>query len=279
MKIAFLGGAFTGRFGLVGTGGGVGETVAVLPEGVRLADLCRPPPAPVAEVPLGEAVLEAPVLPDARIICVGLNFRSHAEELGMAIPERPSVFPRYFSSLVGPGRDVVLPAASTQLDYEVELAAVIGRHGRRIPAAEAAGHVLGYTCMAENSVRDWQTHNRQVFPGKNFDCSGAIGPWIVTPDEMPPTADLRFETLVNGEVRQRGVGTDMIFSVEDCIAYVSTFMALRPGDVIALGTPPGVAFGKPDPQWLKDGDAVEMRISGIGSLCNIVRAEQRGEKR
>ncbi len=279
MKIAFLGGAFTGRMGLVETNGGVGGTVAVLPEGVGLADLSRPPPAPAAKLPLGEAVLEAPVLTDARIICVGLNFRSHAEELGMAIPERPSVFPRFSSSLVGPGADVVLPAASAQLDYEVELAAVIGRHGRHIPASEAAAHVLGYTCMAENSVRDWQTHNRQVFPGKNFDGSGAIGPWIVTPDEMPPTADLRFETLVNGEVRQQGVGTDMIFSVEDCIAYVSTFMALRPGDVIALGTPPGVAFGKPDPQWLKDGDVVEMRISGIGSLCNTVRAEQRGEKR
>ncbi|MCW2241942.1 fumarylacetoacetate hydrolase family protein [Azospirillum canadense] len=279
MKIAFLGGAFTGRMGLVETNGGAGGTVAVLPKGVGLADLSRPPPAPAAELPLGEAVLEAPVLTDARIICVGLNFRSHAEELGMAIPERPSVFPRFSSSLVGPGRDVVLPAASAQLDYEVELAAVIGRHGRHIPASEAAAHVLGYTCMAENSVRDWQTHNRQVFPGKNFDGSGAIGPWIVTPDEMPPTADLRLETLVNGEVRQQGVGTDMIFSVEDCIAYVSTFMALRPGDVIALGTPPGVAFGKPDPQWLKDGDVVEMRISGIGSLCNTVRAEQRGEKR
>lgn len=163
---------------------------------------------------------------------------------------------------------------SEQFDYEVELAVVIGRSGRHIAEADAVQHILGYTCLADNSVRDWQKHSRQATPGKNFDRSGAIGPWIATTDEMPPREDIVLETFVNGVRRQRGSGGDLIFSPEFCVAYVSKFMELRPGDMIALGTPAGVASAEPVPNWLKDGDRVELRISGIGALHNVVQADQ-----
>lgn len=280
MKIAFLGGVFTGRLGLIETDDGIGGRIGVLPEAVKLADVASGRlPAPVSYIALSDAILEAPLVPGARIVCVGINFRSHAQELGMTVPERPAMFSRYASSLVGPGEDIILPFASEQFDYEIEPAVVIGRPGRHITEEDAAAHILGYTCVAENSLRDWQTHNRQAFPGKNFDKSGSIGPWIVTQDEMPALSDLRFETFVNGMRRQLGEGSDIIFSPAQCIAYLSTAMTLQPGDVITLGTPPGVAFGKKNPQWLKEGDQVEMRITGIGSLRNSVRAEKQYEAR
>lgn len=275
MKIAFLGGEYRGQLGVVVTQDGIAGRVDILAEGVTLAEIADGlQTAPVSSIALEDAVLEAPLVSGARIVCVGLNFLSHAQELGMAVPEKPSMFSRYPSSFVGPDEDIILPFASEQFDYELEPAIVIGRAGRHIAEQDADAHILGYTCVAENCLRDWQTHNRQVFPGKNFDKSGSIGPWIVTTDEMPDLANLRCETLVNGERRQFGEGTDIIFSPAQCIAYLSTIMTLQPGDVITLGTPPGVAFGKKDPQWLKDGDVVEMRITGIGSLRNSVRAEK-----
>lgn len=276
MKIAFLGGEFAGHIGIVRSSGQPDGAVSVLPKSVKLADLADADcPEAIAQVKLQEAKLEAPLAPGARILCIGLNFKSHADEAGMAIPAQPSIFPRFPSSLVGPDEDIILPSVSTQFDFEVEPAAVIGRAGRYIQEAEVHRHVLGFTCMAENSVRDWQAHSRQVTPGKNFDRSGAIGPWIVTSDEMPPFPDMVLETFVNGVRRQHGKGSDLIFSLEYCVSYISTFMELRPGDVISLGTPPGVAMWQEKPDWLKAGDEVELRISGIGSLRNTVGAEQR----
>ena len=276
MKIVFLGGELAGHIGIVRSSGRADDVVSVLPKSVKLADLADADfPEAIAQVSLQEVKLEAPLVPDARIFCIGLNFKSHAEEAGMAIPAKPSIFPRFPSSLVGPDEDIILPSVSTQFDFEVEPAAVIGRAGRHIPEDQAGRHVLGFTCMAENSVRDWQAHSRQVTPGKNFDRSGAIGPWIVTADEMPPVADMVLETFVNGVRRQHGKGSDLIFSLEYCVSYTSTFMELRPGDVISLGTPPGVAMWQEKPDWLKAGDEVELRISGIGSLRNTVGAEQR----
>ena len=273
VKIVSLGGALAGRLGLIDK---AGDGVAVLSEGTSLSDLAEGRPITLTDrIALDEAVLDAPLIPGSRIICVGLNFFSHAKEVGQAAPQRPAMFSRYPSSFVGPGQDIILPSVSAEFDYEVELAAVIGRAGRHIPETKAMTHILGFTCLADNSLRDWQTHSRQAFPGKNFDRSGAIGPWIVTPDEMPPMRDIELETFVNGVRRQHGDCGDLIFSLDHCLSYISSFMTLQPGDVIALGTPPGVASGKDNPQWLKDGDLVELRISGIGSLRNTVKAERR----
>lgn len=280
MKIAFLGGEFAGHIGIVETADQTDGTVTVLPKSVAFGELADAAyPEAFTQVPLQQAKLVAPLAPGARILCIGLNFRSHAEEAGMAIPAKPSIFPRFPSSLVGPEDDIILPSVSSQFDFEVEPAAVIGRAGRHIPETDVHRHILGFTCLAENSVRDWQAHSRQVTPGKNFDRSGAIGPWIVTPDEMPPVRDIVLETFVNGVRRQYGKGSDLIFSLEYCVSYISTFMELRPGDVISLGTPPGVAMWQEKPDWLKAGDEVELRISGIGSLRNNVGAEQRPEMR
>ncbi|MBN9888891.1 fumarylacetoacetate hydrolase family protein [Salipiger abyssi] len=272
MKIALLGGSHAGKLGLVDTTGG---TVSVLSEDMTLARLADgETPLPVAEIPVQDASLAAPLMPGARVLCVGLNFYDHAKEAGMAVPELPSIFPRFRSSFSAPDEAIIAPSISAQFDYEVELTVVIGRAGRHIAEADAAKHILGYTCLADNSVRDWQKHSRQATPGKNFDRSGAIGPWISTTDEMPPLAEIALETFVNGVRRQHGSGGDLIFSPDYCVSYISNFMELRPGDMIALGTPAGVASGEAEPNWLKPGDQVELRISGIGSLRNAVQAEQ-----
>lgn len=274
MKIACLGGIFSGQLGLVKTQDDMSGQVGVLPKEASLVSIIKGERfTPTSFIDLKDAVFAAPLLPSARIICVGLNFRSHLEETGLPIPTKPSMFPRYRSSFVAPLEDIILPIASEQFDYEVELAVIIGKPGRHIAEKNAESHIFGYTCLAENSVRDWQVHNRQVFPGKNFDKSGAVGPWIVTADEMPDFKDIQLETKVNGKQRQFGKTGEMIFSPSQCIAYLSTVMMLQPGDIIALGTPGGVAFGTKDPQWLKDGDSVEMKISGIGTLKNTVRLE------
>ncbi|MGR3378972.1 fumarylacetoacetate hydrolase family protein [Salipiger abyssi] len=272
MKIALLGGPHAGQLGLIDS---TANTVAVLPQDVTLATLAGgKAPRPVTEIPMQEAVLAAPLMPGARVLCVGLNFYDHAKEAGMAVPELPSIFPRFRSSFSAPDEAIIAPAVSAQFDYEVELTVVIGRAGRHIAEADAAQHILGYTCLADNSVRDWQKHSRQATPGKNFDRSGAIGPWIATAEEMPPLAEVALDTFVNGVRRQHGSGGDLIFSPDYCVSYISNFMELRPGDMIALGTPAGVASGEAKPNWLRPGDQVELRISGIGSLRNTVQAEQ-----
>lgn len=275
MKIALLGGTYAGHLGLVVESADAEPVVNILSAAVTLADLAEGVEAPsIAQLPLHETVLAAPLLPEARVLCIGLNFYQHAKEAGMAVPDLPSIFPRFHSSFAAPDAPILLPSVSVQFDYEVELTLVIGRAGRHIAEAEAGQHILGYTCLADNSVRDWQKHSRQATPGKNFDRSGAIGPWITTKDEMPVREDIVLETFVNGVRRQHGSGGDLIFSPEYCVSYISKFMELRPGDMIALGTPAGVASGEAEPKWLKAGDAVELRISGIGALRNTVQADQ-----
>lgn len=227
---------------------------------------------------LADVALE-PVVTDAdKYLCVGLNFRSHAEEAAQPIPERPALFLRSVSSFVGHEQAVLAPMISEQFDYEGELAVVIGRRGRHIPIETAMDWVLGYTCCAENSVRDWQGHSRQVTPGKNFHCSGALGPWCVTTDEAPDLASMTIRTRLNGQEVQRGDTGDFIFSIPELIAYVSLFAELRPGDVIATGTPPGVGAAQRPPLWLKPGDRLEVAIDGIGTLVNTVRADQSNGK-
>jgi 2-keto-4-pentenoate hydratase/2-oxohepta-3-ene-1,7-dioic acid hydratase in catechol pathway len=214
-----------------------------------------------------------PLGPGARVFCVGQNYAGHIREMGYQVPEYPSIFMRTHASFAAHRADIVKPDASDQLDYEGELTVVIGRPARHVRAADALDHVAGYTIMNEGSVRDWQRRGPQVTPGKNFDRSGALGPWIATADEIPDPAALTLETRVNGERRQHTATDDMVFSIPYLIAYISTFCALAPGDLISTGSPSGSAAGFEPPRWLAVGDTVEVEISGIGVLRNRVAAE------
>lgn len=216
-----------------------------------------------------------PVIPQpAKMLCVGLNYHSHAVEVGVSLPEVPVYFIRLPESLVGHGQPMILPRESEQLDYEAELAIVIGRRGRRIEKARALEHVAGYTIFNDGSIRDYQLKVSQWTLGKNFARTGPLGPEIVTPDELPEGArGLAVATRVNGETLQDGNTADMIFGVAEILAHLSTAMTLEPGDVIATGTPPGVGLGRKPPRWLKAGETIEVEIEGIGVLSNPIRRE------
>lgn len=227
-----------------------------------------------ADAGLGDAEF-LPVIPNpSKIICVGLNYRDHVEETGRSESAHPAVFFRLAASQVGHRGAILLPPESDKLDYEGELAVIIGKAGRRIRAEDALAHVAGYACYNDASVRDWQRHASQWGPGKNFVSTGAFGPWMVTADEIDPTAHpLKLETRVNGEVMQRTTTDRMIFPIPEIIRYVSTFTVLEPGDVIVTGTPAGVGMARDPQRFLKPGDRVEVEIEGIGTLVNDVAAE------
>ena len=198
---------------------------------------------------------------------MGFNYAAHAAESDRApdAPGRPTLFARFGDSFVGAETPVVRPAGEDSLDWEGEAALVIGRPGRRIPAERALEHVAGVTCVAENSVRDWQVHSTQATAGKNWHRSGAVGPWIVTLDEVG-TEPLRVTTRLNGEVVQDDTTDRLMFSFADLVAYVSTFTPLRPGDVIATGTPKGIGLRMDPPRFLRPGDEVEVEVSAVGVL-------------
>ncbi|MHC0507132.1 fumarylacetoacetate hydrolase family protein [Achromobacter aegrifaciens] len=214
-----------------------------------------------------------PVVAPRKILCVGLNYGRHVAEAGRELPAHPSLFARFADSFVGHGEAVWKPQASDRFDYEAELAVVIGKGGRHISAKDALAHVAGYTCMAENSVRDFQKHNAQVTPGKNFERSGALGPCLVTADEIGDPAGLEVISRLNGEVMQHGQVSDLIFPIPELIAYISSFTRLSPGDVIATGTPEGVGSSRKPPRFMSAGDTLEVEIPGIGTLVNTVADE------
>lgn len=216
-----------------------------------------------------------PVTDPDKILVVGLNYRRHAEEAGMAIPKHPSMFVRFPGSQVGHEAPTLAPFLSEMYDYEAELAVVIGRGGRHIAEADAMAAVAGYACFAENSVRDFQRHAAQATPGKNFESSGAFGPWITTPDEIADLASVRVVGRLNGEVMQDAPLSDLIFSIAQIIAYTSSYTRLLPGDVLVTGTPAGVGMARKPPRWLVPGDVFEVDISGVGVLRNPVAAEAR----
>lgn len=212
-----------------------------------------------------------PIPAPSKFICVGLNYLEHAKEGGHPPPTYPSFFPRFPSSLVAAGEPVVRPKVSIQLDYECELTIVIGKRGRNISEAAALDHVFGYTIFNDVSVRDYQRKTSQWTAGKNFDGTGPLGPFVVTADELPPGASgLAIKTRVNGETMQNSNTSDMIFSTARIIALLSEVMTLEPGDLIATGTPSGVAHARKPPAWMKNGDTVEIEIEGIGILRNPV---------
>lgn len=218
-----------------------------------------------------------PVIPNpAKILCVGLNYESHAIETGAGPPPYPMIFARYANSQLGHLRPVPLTPLSRKLDYEGELAVVIGRPGRYIPREEASRYVAGYACYNDMTVRDWQRHTLQFTPGKNFPETGAFGPWMVTPDEVGELQSLRLNTRVNGEAVQSARLGEMIFGVSQLIEYCSKFTRLEPGDVLVTGTPGGVGARRQPPVWLKPGDVTEVEIDGIGLLRNDIIDERCG---
>lgn len=215
-----------------------------------------------------------PVIPNPnKILCVGVNYRPHAEEMGRDLPDHPTVFARFSGSLVGHGESLVKPGASEQYDFEGELAIIIGRPARHVKREHALGYVAGYSCFMDGSVRDWQRHTTQFTAGKNFERSGALGPWLVARDHVDDICSVSLTTTVSGEVMQRGRIDELLFDIPAIIAYCSTFCELLPGDVIATGTPGGVGAARKPPRWLAAGDIVSVDLGEVGRLENPVIAE------
>jgi 2-keto-4-pentenoate hydratase/2-oxohepta-3-ene-1,7-dioic acid hydratase in catechol pathway len=224
-------------------------------------------------------VLLLPVIPNpGKILCVGHNYESHRQETGRAKVEHPSIFTRFADTLIADGQPIVRPTVSTNLDFEGELAIVIGPgknggSGRAIAEEDALDHIAGYACFNDASIRDWQWHTTQFAPGKNFPGTGAFGPTLMTPDEVGDLADVHVTTRLNGTIVQDQPIRDMIFPLAKIIAYVSAFTPLSPGDVIATGTPGGVGAKRTPPLWMKAGDRVEIAIGPVGTLTNHVADE------
>lgn len=215
-----------------------------------------------------------PIAAPGKVMCLGLNYAEHAAEGGFAVPDYPAMFVRVLSSLIPAGAGMVRPAVSEMLDYEAELMIVIGRPARHASRAKALDHVFGYTIFNDGSVRDFQNKGAQWTPGKNFHATGPVGPVVVTPDEIAPGADgLRIQSRLNGKVMQDSKTSDMIFPVADTIAILSEVMQLESGDMIAMGTPPGVGHARKPPVWMKPGDTIEIEIEGIGICRNPIVAE------
>jgi len=218
-----------------------------------------------------DAILRAPILSPPKIVCLGLNYRDHAEEAGAKIPEEPIIFMKPRTSIVGPGEPVIKPRFVEELDYEVELAIIIGRKGKDIPVSEASDYIFGYTVFNDISARDIQFKDGQWTRGKSFDTFAPIGPCITTATQIGDPNNLRLRTRVNGEIRQDSSTSRMIFNVYEIVHHLSRVMTLEPCDIIATGTPGGVAvFMKPEPKFLQPGDTIEVEIEKIGTLRNPI---------
>jgi 2-keto-4-pentenoate hydratase/2-oxohepta-3-ene-1,7-dioic acid hydratase in catechol pathway len=218
-------------------------------------------------------VTALPIERPSKIVCVGLNYRDHAEEQGAELPKAPLLFAKWPSSLVGPGEAIVLPRTSTRVDYEAELGVVIGERVKGVSEDNALEAVLGYLCLNDVSARDFQFGDGQWTRGKSPDTFCPVGPRLVPRDEVPDPQALGIRCLLNGEVMQDSTTANMIFSVAEVIAYASAASTLEPGDLIATGTPAGVGVFRKPPRLLQDGDEVTVEIEGIGALTNPVRAE------
>ena len=215
-----------------------------------------------------------PCLPRAgKVICLGLNYRDHAAEGGFQVPEFPTVFARFASNLIGHGAPILKPVNSDQLDFEGEMVAVIGKRARNVAKSDALSHVSAYSIFNDGSIRDVQIKTPQWTVGKNFDDTGAIGPWLVPASDLPAGgAGLGIETRLNGETMQSSNTSMMIFNVEDTVALLSGCFTLEPGDVLVMGTPAGIGFARKPPVFMKPGDVVEVEIEDIGILRNPIEA-------
>lgn len=243
----------------------VGEVLAREDAGDRTTDGARHPVASLEYAPLIPR-------PD-KIICVGLNYRDHvAETGGGAVPTSPTLFAKYRGSLIGARDDIVLPAVSDAVDYEAELAVIVGRRARHVSEADAPSCIAGYAVLNDVSVRDYQSRTSQFLAGKTFERSTPLGPWLVTADESPGVG-LRITCTVGDEVLQDGTTSDLVFGPAVLVADISRIITLEPGDVIATGTPAGVGAARTPPRWLRDGEVVTTTIEGLGSCVNVCRRE------
>ncbi len=237
----------------------------------RAADLSR---SGAQSRPAAEIQLLAPLLHPPRIFCVGLNYLDHAAESKMVVPQYPTIFMKLPSAITGPGSDIVLPAQSSQPDYEAELAVVIGRGGSRISADTWREHVFGYTILNDVSARDVQLATSQWTLGKSFPTFCPLGPWIVTADEIPDPHGLEIQLSIDGEVLQHANTREFIFDIPKILGYISNVVPLEPGDIVSTGTPSGVGLGRTPHRWLKSGEEIAIEVSGIGTLRNRTRAER-----
>jgi 2-keto-4-pentenoate hydratase/2-oxohepta-3-ene-1,7-dioic acid hydratase in catechol pathway len=234
----------------------------------RLAGLAGETP----DVALADIEYLQPITDPGRITCVGMNYRKHIEEVGAKVPSAPSLFARARHCQVPHGQPMVRPRASDNYDFEGELAVIIGKPGRHITKADALDHVAGYSIFNDGSLRDFQMQD-SLLAGKNFWHSGAFGPWMVTSDELPDPGAMMLTTRLNGEVMQHSTTGDLLFGVDDLIAYLSQIWPMEVGDVISTGTPHGVGLGRDPRVWMQPGDRIEVEISGVGTLANPVVAE------
>ena len=229
---------------------------------------------PMPAIDLNAVRILPPVTRPPKILCVGVNYNDHIEESGLKKPTYPEIFARFATSLIAHGEPIRRPRESSALDYEAELAVVIGRGGHRIRRNEALGHVAGYSLFNDASIRDFQLRTPQWTMGKNFDGTGAFGPWLVTPDAVPPGASgLRIQGRLNGRVMQDSRTDLLVFGVADLIELISVAMSLEPGDVIITGTPGGVGAARKPPVFMQPGDVFEVEIEGLGVLSNPVQDE------
>jgi 2-keto-4-pentenoate hydratase/2-oxohepta-3-ene-1,7-dioic acid hydratase in catechol pathway len=257
-------------------GAGFHDLLSVVAGGADAMDrvtrwLDRPPSS--ERLPLSAVTLLAPIQRPHKIICIGLNYRDHAAESNLAVPETPTVFAKFSTSVIGPGAPIVLPKASTKPDYEAEFAVVIGKGGRYIPADEWEKHVFGYTIVNDVSARDFQMATTQWMIGKTFDTFCPMGPAIVTADEIEDPHALAISLTIGGETLQSSNTSNLIFRIPQLIAYLSSVFTLEPGDIISTGTPAGVGFARTPPRYLKAGDEVRVQVQGIGELVNPVVME------
>ena len=280
MKIASFKAAGRTSYGLVVNGGIVdaGKRLSEFPTLKQLLakgsiDALRKLQGETADHAL-DAVELLPTIPDPdKILCIGVNYATHLAESGHPTPPHPMIFTRFANSQVGAGQPMIRPLESERFDYEGEMAVIIGKGGRRISREAAFSHVAGYACYNDGSIRDWQRHTSQFVPGKNFVGTGGFGPWMVTTDELTDIAAQTLITRLNGMEVQKAPISDLVFDVPALIAYCSIFTELAPGDVIVTGTTGGVGAYRTPPLWMKDGDTVEVEVTGVGILRNPVKNE------
>jgi 2-keto-4-pentenoate hydratase/2-oxohepta-3-ene-1,7-dioic acid hydratase in catechol pathway len=230
-------------------------------------------PPPDARLPRHSVRILAPIPRPPKLICIGLNYRDHALEAKMEVPQVPTVFSKFSSSVIGPGQPIVLPKNSAEPDYEAEFAFVIGTGGRHIPAADWKRHVFGFTIVNDVSARDFQRASTQWLMGKTFDTFAPMGPHIVSTDEIEDPHALDISLRINGEELQHSNTRELIFKIPELVAYLSSVITLEPGDVVSTGTPAGVGFARRPRRYLQPGDEVVVSVAGIGELRNPVVAE------
>ncbi len=253
----------------------VGNDLMALIDGTVSVDELKGNLASAPEESVSAIKPDLPVARPGKIICLGLNYVDHIKEGGYDVPDYPALFMRGQNSIMPADAPMIRPTCSEKLDYEAELMLIVGKGGKHISEDDALAHVFGYTIFNDGSVRDYQRKTHQWTPGKNFDGTGAIGPVTVTPDELPEGAEgLKIESRVGEEILQSATTSDMLWSVKRTIATIAEYATLEPGDLIAMGTPPGVGHAKKPPRWLRPGETVEVEIEGIGICASPIVAEE-----